>query len=319
MLSRTQTLYGVTNAFLDIAGNPLQKPQDELAALQWSTDPDGGLAQLKLLFGKRIPVMKNDRLITKFAYFPVEIHFPSGEIILKANRNIEGLKEKPYTYTSLALEYLERVAQLFQRRLAATNIENLRKMYEVSRYLTRRYFQAVSEEQGDPLQALIDSVSSQIQSGIRIVGLTEKTRVSDIFDIHKNVRYIIENAKLFDYITSHPDQRPILCRLDGFLTYIKYEDRDAYLIRFRGANYTRDLSNSETFLRLRGDLEKYKAISTIQVFWFREHGDYANKFRVRYEVFSPEVLALYFYSELNEDDFRDAVEKFNRYGKGGTA
>jgi len=300
---------GKSKKFINIISHADTTAKEELIALQPNYNTSKKISTVSLLYRQRIETLTKGNLQSQTVFIPVCFDLEKSKLFVRVCPNIEGEKEKKYRYSEIADKYIMKMQNLFKLDFSQINDLTFQKIYNVTQNLTQEYFAHISSGAID--DSLIQQMADSIEQSLQIDNLAEKSSMSGIYDIRSNLRTLLENILVMEFEQINTGRLDEL-GLNGYISYFRYADRKLFKTRFRGENYRKPVTESETFLVLREDLKRFREIEAIQVYWYQ---DRAKSLRVKYEVDSIDRLLLRFYDDLTEGDFEYAIRQFDKFGQ----
>ena len=234
------------------------------------------------------------------------------------NPIIDGAKEKEHMHSSIAKRYLEKVRNIFD--MTWVEIKEKYAAYNFNltlNFINEAYNIAMGNKIIDDKKQFEDVISSSsinimnyLKNDLKLVILDEKEHTSILYDIRENIKSIIENAAISNYIMVSENGISKTSEI-GYVTYLKFQDRAKSLTRMQGDGYSKPIMDSDAFLSLRNYLKKYRDISALKITWAT---DYRN-LTVKYVIENMNTLIARFYHDLCEGDFINAMQKYEIFGQ----
>jgi len=307
--------YNIKEPFCDFV--TIRKGNEKIVALK-KVYADKTLDSIEIVFQTQIETSLQGIRHTKNVFIPIIIQIPQNRVTVMVDPTIEGTKEKGHRHSCLAKEYLEKIKKFFN--LSWTESKN--KFAGHSHNLTRRFINdayqtalgnmdnTVEEQFESVVASSSDIIVDFLKNTLKVVSLEEKSQQSVSLDISESVKTIIENAAISNYIL---DNKKGISKTSqtGYITSLKFQDRVKSQAKMNGDGYVKPIMDSDTFLSLRGDLKKFREISSLRLKWMM--GD--KKLDVRYEIENMTTLIIRFYHIFDGSDYINATQKYEEFGQ----
>ena len=308
LFERLDLYYKKNSEFINIVGNTLRETNNRLVALKL-VKKNNVLQTVKLLYGIIVKLKTQNGIEDAYSYIPIEIDYLQKRVCIRVAPKA-GLAEDYYKPTYIKQRFTEEIMQLFGITYIEINNDIFNTIYKISRTLIDDVYEKMHGNTLFDDESDILKITNQIEHILYKNGLTITKNMSQeygIFDIFKNVKSLMNNAIVLKKIIKTFNISEI--QLDGYLLYLKYQDKDEYNITLK-SDTDETISFSETFLRIKSDLDEFRYVSAIKVIWNLVHD---KKLELKYRFYDTVSLNIRFYADTTEGDFFYALEKFEEF------
>jgi len=273
-----------------------------------STFDDKTVSKIKLLFGYKVEVLDtDDRKKSEHSYVAVEIDLDNEIVVIKVSPKARVIQDR-HKPEFLFRKYKEKVFSLFNIIVNAFNYTHKVVLYRMCQDLYSQIYRKMVSTKPVQVDTILDNTTKDLRDILKIPDIDMKKTHNNIFDIKSSLMKLIEHLLISDIIYSQKLGEQIE-GVDGFVTYLRFNDGTNVSARLRGENCKDPIFDSETYMALRSPIDNSKKISVLQVLWLNEGED----LRICYDTNSFEFLNIHFFKNLSERDFDYGYSKYTKY------
>lgn len=303
---KEEDMLRITNVY----SNDDDREKRELVGIKVIKSPTNDtIRKIRLLFSKKVKVQLKDRTSTENSYIPIEVDLENNILIVKVSPKAKVITDEA-TPEELAIKYSNKVIKLFQIDIEKFDYIHKETMYKMCQDLYSQVYNKMVLNKPQGVDEAINNFSTTLNSILNIQNLDLKKACNNIFDINDNIFKIVEHLLISDILFSTSDSE-IIDGIDGYVTYLRFNDGNNVSARLKGENCVDPIFDSETFMALRAPIDNSKKISILKVVWFKD----GKKLRVSYDTSSALYLNIHFYKNLEEGDFYYGLNKYWEYEK----
>lgn len=263
--------------------------------------------KIKLLFSKKVRVQLKNGTSTENSYVPVELDLEKKIMVIKVNPKAKVISDG-LTPEELVIEYNKKIIKLFQIDIQRFDHIHKEAMYKICQELYSQVYNKMVLNKPQGIDETIRTVSDMLNNILNIEHLELKKKCNNIFDMNDNISKIVEHLLISDILFSTTGSE-IINGIDGFVTYLRFNDGNNVSARLKGENCIDPIFDSETFMALRAPIDNSKKLSILKVIWFKN----GKKLRVSYDTSNSLCLNMHFYKNLEEGDFNYGLNKYWEY------
>lgn len=269
---------------------------------------DETVSKIKLLFGYKVEVLdKDDKKQSEHSYVAVEVDLDNKCVVIKVSPKAKVIHDR-HKPESLFRRYKEKVFSLFNINVDAFNYTHKVALYRMCEDLYSQIYRKMVSTKPVQVDTILDNTTKELRDILKIPDIEMKKTQNNIFDIKSSLVKLIEHLLISDIIYSKKLGEEIE-GVDGFVTYLKFNDGTNVSARLRGENCKDPIFDSETYMALRSPIDNSKKISVLQVIWLSNGED----LRIGYDTNSSEFLNIHFFRNLSEKDFDYGYSKYTKY------
>lgn len=263
--------------------------------------------KIKLLFCRRVEVVLKNSTRTENSYIPIEVDLENKVLIIKVSPKAKVITEKAKP-EELVSEYYKKIERLFNIEIEKFNHVHKETMYKMCQELYGQVYSKMVSSKPEGIDKAVNDISKKLNNVLNIENIDSKKKINNIFNINENIYKLVEHLLITDILISATDNE-FIDGIDGFVTYLRFNDGNNVSARLKGENCTDSIFDSETFMALRAPIENAKKLSILKVIWFKEN----KKLRISYDTTNASCLNIHFYKNLSEGDFYYGLDKYYEY------
>ena len=263
--------------------------------------------KIKLLYYKKVDVELKNGTSPENSYVPVEIDLENDLLIVKVNPKAKVITEGANP-EELVTKFVRKVERLFQLEFESFNHLHKETMYKICQELYAQVYNKMVFRKPQGIDEAVKNVSNILNNVLNIENLELKKQSNNIFNMNDNISKIVEHLLISDILFSTSDSE-IIDGIDGFVTYIRFNDGNNVSARLKGENCIDPIFDSETFMALRSPIGNSKKLSILKVVWFKD----GKNLRISYDTSNSLCLNIHFYKNLMEEDFNYGLNKYWEY------
>ncbi|MBK5241696.1 hypothetical protein [Clostridium sp.] len=269
---------------------------------------DKTVSKIKLLFGYKVEVLdKDDIKQSEHSYVAVEVDLDNKIVVIKVSPKAKVIQDR-HKPDFLFRKYKEKVFSLFDIIVDAFNYTHKVVLYRMCEDLYSQIYRKMVSIKPVEVDTILDNTTKELMDTLKISAIEMKKTQNNIFDIKSSLVKLIEHLLISDIIYSKKLGEEIE-GVDGFVTYLKFNDGTNVSARLRGENCKDPIFDSETYMALRSPIDNSKKISVLQVLWLSNGQD----LRTCYDTNSSEFLNIHFFKNLSEKDFDYGYSRYTKY------
>ncbi|MBU3157789.1 hypothetical protein [Clostridium estertheticum] len=266
------------------------------------------VSKIKLLFGYKVEVLnKDDKKQNEHSYVAVEVDLDNKSVVIKVSPKARVIHDR-HKPESLFRRYKEKVFALFNINIDAFNYDHKVVLYTMCEELYSQIYRKMVSIKPVQVDTILDSATKELTKTLKILDIDIKKTQNNIFDIKSSLVKLVEHLLISDIIYTRKSGEEVE-GVDGFVTYLRFNDGTNVSARLRGENCRDPIFDSETYMALRSPIDNSKKISILQVLWLSDEGE----LRIGYDTNSAEFLNIHFFSNLSESDFDYGYGKYTKY------
>lgn len=265
------------------------------------------ISKVRLIFGQNVKISKNKMPRKTISYIAIEVDIINKRLYIKVapKHNIISKNQKP---DKISYDYYKLVAKMFEIIIIPFNNTHKEITCRMSKDLYHQVYNQMVTNKPKELPKFIEDTSNHLIEILNIQNLDYKKIDNNIFNIKDNYNKMIENILISDILYSIKEGSD-LYNVDGFVTYLKFNDGKNISARLKGQDCRDPIFDSESFMALRSAIENSKRINRLEINWFDKY----DGLRVTYDSNSLEFLNIHFYSNITEEKFYYGLEKYIEY------
>lgn len=263
--------------------------------------------KIKLLFSKKVSIETKNGTSTENSYIPIEIDLENNLMIVKVNPKSKVIT-KGASPEELVTKYVKKVEKLFELDIESFNHIHKETIYKMCQELYSQVYNKMVFNKPNGIDEAINNVSNILNNVLNIENLELKRKSNNIFNMNDNISKIVEHLLISDILFSVSDSE-IIDGIDGFVTYLRFNDGNNVSARLKGENCIDPIFDSETFMALRAPIDNAKKISILKVVWFKD----GKKLRISYDTSNSLCLNIHFYKNLTEEEFNYGLNRYWEY------
>ncbi|MBS5940011.1 hypothetical protein [Clostridium sp.] len=263
--------------------------------------------KIRLLYYKKVNVELKNGISPENSYVPIAIDLENNLLIVKVNPKAKVITEGANP-EELVTKYVKKVEKLFELDLESFNHIHKETMYKICQELYSQVYNKMVFSKPQGIDEVVNNVSNILNKALNIENLELKRQSNNIFNMNENISKIVEHLLISDILFSTSDSE-IIDGIDGFVTYLRFNDGNNVSARLKGENCIDPIFDSETFMALRSPIDNAKKLSILKVVWFKD----GKNLRISYDTSNSLCLNIHFYKNLTEENFNYGLNKYWEY------
>ena len=305
-------VYGVTDEYelriTDVYSNKENVKSEDFAGCKIIKSINGNkVKKIKLLYYKKVEVELKNGTSPENSYVPIEIDLESNLLIVKVNPKAKVITEGANP-EELVAKFVKKVEKLFELDFEGFNHIHKETMYKICHELYGQVYNKMVFSKPKGIDEVVKNVANILNKALNIENLELKKQTNNIFNMNDNISKIVEHLLISDILFSTSDSE-IIDGIDGFVTYLRFNDGNNVSARLKGENCIDPIFDSETFMALRAPIDNAKKIAILKVVWFKD----GKNLRISYDTSNYLCLNIHFYKNLTEEDFNYGLNKYWEY------
>lgn len=305
-------VYGITDEYelriTDVYSNNENVTMRELVGCKIIKSINGNkVKKIKLLYYKKVDVELKNGTSPENSYVPIEIDLENNLLIVKVNPKAKVITEGANP-EELVTKFVKKVEKLFELDFDSFNHIHKETMYKICQELYGQVYNKMVFNKPQGIDEAVKNVSNILNKVLNIENLELKRKSNNIFNMNDNISKIVEHLLISDILFSTSDSE-IIDGIDGFVTYLRFNDGNNVSARLKGENCIDPIFDSETFMALRSPIDNAKKLSILKVVWFKD----GKNLRISYDTSDSLCLNIHFYKNLTEEDFNYGLNKYWEY------
>lgn len=262
------------------------------------------IQKLNMIFSERCTVSDQNGQHDEYSYITVDVDFVKKELFIKVKPKTGVLQEdkKP---AILMQRYFEKVTRMFNMNYH--DYINIHKstLCNMNIDLYTQIYNKMVKTRPSKMDEYVINVADEIIKKLQISNYQIKVAENNIFNIQDILQKMVEHVLISDIIYESKVEGT-LEGVDGYVTYIKFNDGTNISARLRSKQSIEPIFSSEAFMALRSSIESAQRISELKIYWL-------NKFsglRVSYNAIDPQYLEVLIYRHHKKEEFEYAIARY---------
>lgn len=307
LLSRLQSYYPYVDTldFNKILFQVADDEIDDLVGIRMTVGVNPSKIQkLNMIFSERCTVSDHNGQHDEYSYITVDVDFAKKVLFIKVKPKTGVLQEdrKP---AILMQRYFEKITRMFSMNYH--DYINIHKstLCNMNIDLYTQIYNKMVKTRPSKIDEYVIKVADEIIKKLQISNYKIKVAENNIFNIKDILQKMVEHVLISDIIYESK-VGGTLEGVDGYVTYIKFNDGTNISARLRSKQFIDPIFSSEAFMALRSSIENAQQISELKVYWL-------NKFsglRVSYNAIDPQYLEVLIYRHHKKEEFEYAIARY---------
>lgn len=262
------------------------------------------IQKLNMIFSERCTVSDQNGQHDEYSYITVDVDFVKKELFIKVKPKTGVLQEdkKP---TILMQRYFEKVTRMFNMNYHDYISIHKSTLCNMNIDLYTQIYNKMVKTRPSKMDEYVINVADEIIKKLQISNYQIKVAENNIFNIRDILKKMVEHVLISDIIYESKVEGT-LEGVDGYVTYIKFNDGTNISARLRSKQSIEPIFSSEAFMALRSSIESAQQISELKIYWL-------NKFsglRVSYNAMDSQCLEVLIYRHHKKEEFEYAIARY---------
>ncbi len=285
---------------------PYLEEIEDLVALKVILGVDGhSVKKINLIFSEKCSLEYNGGVRDEYSYITVEVDLINQLMFVKVRPKTMHVMEaqKP---TQLADKYKDKVGKLFNMVFHEYKKNHKKALCNMNAKMYQQIYNKMVRNLPEDIENYISEVSNQFIEKIGISDFQEKKSENSIFDIKDTLTKMVEHLTIMNILYDNGNDQT-LEGVQGYVSYIKFNDGTNISARLKSDNYCDPIYASEAYMALRASINNVEEIEILKVKW-------TEKFvgtRVSYDASDNLALSILLYKNHTKEEFEYAVEQYN--------
>lgn len=284
---------------------PINEEVRDLVGIRVVLGIDGNsIKKINMIFSEKCTITDLTGIHNEYSYITIDIDLIKNLLFIKVKpkSNLSDETKKP---SNLAEKYFNKILKIFD--ISCHDFLSIHKntLCNMNIDLYEQIYQKMVQIQPKGLNNFIADLSDKIIDQLAISDYREKVADNNIFNVPDNLTKMIEHI-LISNILYETGKGDTLEGVDGYVSYIKFNDGTNISARLRSENYIEPIFSSEAYMALRSSINNAKKIAILKVFWL-------NKFfglRVSYDASNSQYLNVLLYQHHTKEQFEYAIKQY---------
>ncbi len=262
------------------------------------------IQKINMIFSDRCTLSEQNGKHDEYSYITVDIDFVQKLLFIKVKPKT-GVEQEDKKPDRLIQRYFEKVTRMFSMNYH--EYINLHKstLCNMNIGLYTQIYDKMVKIRPDKLDEYIMQMANEIIKKLQISNYEIKVAENNVFNIQDILQKMVEHVLISDIIYESKAMGT-LEGVDGYVTYIKFNDGTNISARLKGKQAVEPIFSSEAFMALRSSIESAQQISELKICWL-------NKFsglRVSYNAMDSQFLEVLIYRHHKKEEFEYAIARY---------